>query len=74
MPRYLIKQPMIRNSEGSLVGRFIRAARGDGRRNRVDFRLSRSERSLGDGAIEGVIYPVFPPNRSAEQALARLTA
>jgi hypothetical protein len=25
-----------------------------------------------DGVIESVIYPVFPPNRSAEQALARL--
>jgi peroxiredoxin len=27
-----------------------------------------------DGAIESIIYPVFPPNRSAEQALARLAA
>jgi hypothetical protein len=27
---------------------------------------------LREGAIESVIYPVFPPNRSAEQALARL--
>ena len=29
---------------------------------------------LRDGAIETVTYPVFPPNRSAEQALARLVA
>lgn len=26
------------------------------------------------GAIETVIYPIFPPNRSAEQALVRLAA
>jgi peroxiredoxin len=36
--------------------------------------LKRLTLILRDGAIETVIYPVFPPNRSAEQALARLTA
>jgi peroxiredoxin len=29
---------------------------------------------LRDGEIESVIYPVFPPDRSADQALERLTA
>jgi peroxiredoxin len=29
---------------------------------------------LRDGAIEDVIYPVFPPDRSAEAALERLSA
>jgi peroxiredoxin len=36
--------------------------------------LKRLTLFLRDGAIESVIYPVFPPNRSAEQALARLAA
>ena len=36
--------------------------------------LKRLTLFLRDGAIETVIYPVFPPNRSAEQALARLAA
>ncbi len=36
--------------------------------------LKRLTLIVGDGVIESVIYPVFPPNRSAEQALARLTA
>jgi peroxiredoxin len=36
--------------------------------------LKRLTLVLRDGAIESVIYPVFPPNRSAEQALARLAA
>jgi peroxiredoxin len=35
--------------------------------------LKRLTLFLRDGRIESVIYPVFPPNRSAEQALARLT-
>jgi peroxiredoxin len=34
--------------------------------------LKRLTLFLRDGAIDTVIYPVFPPNRSAEQALARL--
>jgi len=34
--------------------------------------LKRLTLFLRDGAIETVIYPVFPPNLSAEQALARL--
>jgi peroxiredoxin len=34
--------------------------------------LKRLTLFVRDGLIEGVIYPVFPPNRSAEQALARL--
>ncbi len=34
--------------------------------------LKRLTLFLHDGAIEGVIYPVFPPDRSAEQALIRL--
>ena len=25
-----------------------------------------------DGVVEDVVYPVFPPDRAAEQALARL--
>ena len=36
--------------------------------------LKRFTLFLRDGVIESVIYPVFPPNRSAEQALARLAA
>jgi len=36
--------------------------------------LKRLTLFLQDGAIESVIYPVFPPDRSAEQALARLRA
>ena len=36
--------------------------------------LKRLTLFVRDGAIESVIYPVFPPNRSAEQALARLAA
>jgi peroxiredoxin len=36
--------------------------------------LKRLTLFLRDGTIESVIYPVFPPNRSAEQALARLAA
>jgi peroxiredoxin len=36
--------------------------------------LKRLTLFLRDGAIESVIYPVFPPNRSAELALARLAA
>ena len=36
--------------------------------------LKRLTLFLRDGAIEGVIYPVFPPDRNAEQALARLEA
>ena len=36
--------------------------------------LKRLTLFLRDGAIESVIYRVFPPNRSAEQALARLAA
>jgi peroxiredoxin len=36
--------------------------------------LKRLTLFLRDGAIESVIYPVFPPNRSADQALARLAA
>jgi peroxiredoxin len=36
--------------------------------------LKRLTLLLRDGVIESVIYPVFPPNRSAEQALARLAA
>ena len=34
--------------------------------------LKRLTLFVRDGVIESVIYPVFPPNRSAEQALARL--
>jgi len=34
--------------------------------------LKRLTLFLRDGAIQSVIYPVFPPDRSAEQALARL--
>lgn len=34
--------------------------------------LKRFTLFLHDGAIESVIYPVFPPDRSAEQALTRL--
>lgn len=34
--------------------------------------LKRLTLFLHDGAIESVIYPVFPPDRSAEQALTRL--
>jgi peroxiredoxin len=34
--------------------------------------LKRLTLFLRDGTIESVIYPVFPPDRSAEQALARL--
>jgi peroxiredoxin (alkyl hydroperoxide reductase subunit C) len=36
--------------------------------------LKRLTLFLQDGAIDSVIYPVFPPDRSAEQALARLGA
>ena len=36
--------------------------------------LKRLTLFLRDGVIESVIYPVFPPDRSAEQALARLAA
>jgi peroxiredoxin len=36
--------------------------------------LKRLTLFLHDGAIDSVIYPVFPPDRSAEQALARLRA
>jgi peroxiredoxin len=36
--------------------------------------LKRLTLLLRDGVIESVVYPVFPPNRSAEQALHRLTA
>jgi peroxiredoxin len=36
--------------------------------------LKRLTLLVRDGVIETVIYPVFPPNRSAEQALDRLTA
>ena len=36
--------------------------------------LKRLTLFVRDGVIESVIYPVFPPNRSAEQALARLAA
>ena len=36
--------------------------------------LKRLTLIVRDGVIESVIYPVFPPNRSAEQALARLAA
>jgi len=36
--------------------------------------LKRLTLFLRDGTIESVIYPVFPPDRSAEQALARLEA
>lgn len=34
--------------------------------------LKRLTLFLRDGKIDSVIYPVFPPDRSAEQALARL--
>jgi peroxiredoxin len=34
--------------------------------------LKRLTLFVRDGVIESVIYPVFPPNRSAEQALAHL--
>ena len=34
--------------------------------------LKRLTLVVRDGVIESVIYPVFPPNRSAEQALAQL--
>lgn len=34
--------------------------------------LKRLTLFLHDGAIESVIYPVFPPDRSAEQALTRI--
>jgi peroxiredoxin len=34
--------------------------------------LKRLTLIVRDGVIDSVIYPVFPPNRSAEQALARL--
>jgi peroxiredoxin len=34
--------------------------------------LKRLTLLVRDGVIESVIYPVFPPGRSAEQALARL--
>ncbi len=34
--------------------------------------LKRLTLFLGDGRIEDVIYPVFPPDRSAAEALARL--
>jgi len=34
--------------------------------------LKRLTLFMRDGAIDSVIYPVFPPDRSAEQALARL--
>jgi peroxiredoxin len=36
--------------------------------------LKRLTLLVRDGAVESVIYPVFPPNRSAEQALVRLAA
>lgn len=36
--------------------------------------LKRLTLIVRDGVIESVIYPVFPPNHSAEQALARLAA
>jgi peroxiredoxin len=36
--------------------------------------LKRLTLFVRDGVIEAVIYPVFPPNRSAEQALARWAA
>jgi peroxiredoxin len=36
--------------------------------------LKRLTLILRDGAIEDVIYPVFPPNRSADQTLDRLAA
>ena len=36
--------------------------------------LKRLTLFVRDSVIESVIYPVFPPNRSAEQALARLAA
>jgi peroxiredoxin len=36
--------------------------------------LKRLTLFVRDGGIESIIYPVFPPNRSAEQALARLAA
>jgi peroxiredoxin len=36
--------------------------------------LKRLTLVVRDGVIESVIYPVFPPGRSAEQALARLVA
>lgn len=36
--------------------------------------LKRLTLFVRDGVIESVIYPVFPPNGSAEQALARLAA
>jgi peroxiredoxin len=36
--------------------------------------LERITLFLHDGSIESVIYPVFPPDRSAQQALTRLRA
>jgi peroxiredoxin len=36
--------------------------------------LKRVTLFVRNGVIESVIYPVFPPNRSAEQALAHLAA
>jgi peroxiredoxin len=36
--------------------------------------LKRITLFLHDGSIESVIYPVFPPDRSAQQALTRLRA
>ena len=36
--------------------------------------LKRLTLILRDGEIESVIYPVFPPDRSADQALERLSA
>ena len=36
--------------------------------------LKRLTLFLRDGTVEDVIYPVFPPDRSADQALARLAA
>jgi peroxiredoxin len=36
--------------------------------------LKRLTLFVRDGVIETIIYPVFPPNRSAAQALASLTA
>ena len=36
--------------------------------------LKRLTLFLNDGRIEGVIYPVFPPDRSADEALAKLAA
>jgi hypothetical protein len=36
--------------------------------------LKRPTLFLRDGTIESVIYPVFPANRNAKQALARLAA